>query len=158
MPVTASYLTFVLDQLSGLRGVSSRRMFGGVGLYQDGLFFGAIDDDVMFLRVDDATRPEFTQRGSQALRPVASKPDMVMEAYYQVPGDILDDPESLHQWAQRAIAIARANPTAKQRKAGAGAKATKQRAPAGKSAGAHGKQPKKAQKTASAARKSSRRS
>jgi hypothetical protein len=66
---------------------------------------------MLYLRVDDTTRPEYRARGSAPLRPVASKPDMVMEAYYQVPGDIMDDPEALNAWARKAIAIARANPS-----------------------------------------------
>ena len=115
MPVTPSFLTFVLDQLSGLSGVESRRMFGGVGLYYDGLFFGAIDDDMLYLRVDESTRPMYVERGSTPLRPVASKPDMVTEAYYQVPGEILDDPELMHAWSQRAIAVVRANPSKKKK-------------------------------------------
>src|SRR3954468_700649 len=118
MPVTPSYLMFVLDQLSALSGVSSRRMFGGVGLYCDDLFFGAIDDDMLYLRVDDSTRPEYLLRGGTPLRPVASKPDMTMEAYYLVPSEILDDPELLHAWSQRAIAIARANPSKKKSASG----------------------------------------
>jgi DNA transformation protein and related proteins len=116
MPVTPSYLTFVLDQLAALPGISSRKMFGGVGVYYDGLFFGAVDDDTLYLRVDDSTRPAYRERGSTPLRPVASKPDMVMEAYYEVPGDILDDPEALHAWAHKAIEIARANPSKKKKK------------------------------------------
>jgi DNA transformation protein len=123
MPVTPSYLTFVLDQLAALPGISSRKMFGGVGVYYDGVFFGAVDDDTLYLRVDESTRPAYQERGSTPLRPVASKPDMVMEAYYEVPGDILDDPEALHAWARKAIEIARANPSkSKKKRKVAGAK------------------------------------
>lgn len=113
MSVTASYLTFVLDQLSGLAGVSSRRMFGGIGLYCEGAFFGLIDDDVVYFRVDDTTRPEFVQRGSRPFVPVASKPDLVSNSYFQLPDEILDDPDLLATWAKRATAVARAKAKAK---------------------------------------------
>lgn len=59
MSVSPSYKAYVLDQLSAAGAVTARSMFGGVGLYCQGLFFGLIDDDTLYLKVDDATRPEF---------------------------------------------------------------------------------------------------
>jgi hypothetical protein len=65
MAVSSGYQTFVLDQLRPtLPGVRAKRMFGGVGLYADELFFALIDDDVLYLKVDDETRPDFERRGS----------------------------------------------------------------------------------------------
>ena len=67
MAVSPGYQTFVLDQLRRvLPGVRAKRMFGGVGLYADDLFFALIDDDVLFLKADDETRGDFERRG---LRP-----------------------------------------------------------------------------------------
>jgi DNA transformation protein and related proteins len=82
MAVTSSYLTYVLDQLAGLGEVVAKRMFGGMGLYYSGAFFGLIDDDIVYLRVDDASRPEFVARGMPAFRPVRSKPELVSVSYY----------------------------------------------------------------------------
>lgn len=110
MPVTASYLTYVIDQLGGARVAAARRMFGGVGLYQGELFFGAVDDDVVFLRVDDESRPRYVQRGMRPLRPVKSKPDMVMENYYEVPADVLDDADELQVWVRHAVTAAASAP------------------------------------------------
>jgi len=115
MSVTSSYLTYVLDQLGG--DVRARRMFGGIGLYQGELFFGAVDDDVVYLRVDDASRSAYIERGMVPLRPVKSKPEMVMEAYYQLPSEVLDDAEELHAWLRQALAAAAAAPK-KKRNAG----------------------------------------
>ncbi|HET9958793.1 MAG TPA: TfoX/Sxy family protein [Polyangiaceae bacterium] len=112
MAVTPSYLSYVLDQFSGAGEVVSRRMFGGVGLYRDGVFFGAVDDDAVYMRVDEATRPEYERRGMPMLRPLKSKPDLVMQAYFQLPPEILDDREVLHEWLERAVraAVAAAKP------------------------------------------------
>ncbi|HKP58789.1 MAG TPA: TfoX/Sxy family protein [Polyangiales bacterium] len=125
MAVTSSYLTYVLDQLSGLGEVVAKRMFGGIGLYSGGAFFGLIDDDIVYLRVDDASRPEFVARGMPAFRPVRSKPELVSVSYYQVPGEVLEDAEQLVGWARHARDVARqAAPQKKRvRKAGAAAKA-----------------------------------
>jgi DNA transformation protein and related proteins len=108
MPVTPSYRDYVADQLAALRGLVVKRMFGGVGLYCEQLMFGVTDDDVVYLRVDDETRPVFVKRGMPALRPVRNK---VSENYFALPEDVLVDSEELMRWAKRAIRAA-GSPTA----------------------------------------------
>jgi DNA transformation protein and related proteins len=105
MSVSADFHSYVLEQLALLRGVSSRRMFGGVGLYCDGLFFGLIDDDVLYLKVDDSNRSDYTSRGMDAFRPFKDKPLYSM-TYFQVPADVLEDAEMLAQWARKSCAVA----------------------------------------------------
>ena len=61
MSVSSDYLDFVLDQLRPFGHVVARRMFGGVGLYCDGFFFGIIDDTVYF-KVDDTNRADYEAR------------------------------------------------------------------------------------------------
>jgi DNA transformation protein and related proteins len=105
MSVSADFHSYVLEQLALLRGVSSRRMFGGVGLYREGLFFGLIDDDVLYLKVDDSNRSDYTARGMDAFRPFKDKPLYSM-TYFQVPADVLDEAELLVQWARKSCAVA----------------------------------------------------
>lgn len=105
MSVTADYLAFVLEQLAGLGRVSSRRMFGGAGLYHDGLFFGLIDDDVLYFKVGDSNRGDFEACGKGPFQPFPDRPEAVMN-YYEVPGEVLEDPELLITWARKAIAVA----------------------------------------------------
>jgi len=126
MPVSTSYLTFVLDQLAplGAGAVTSKRMFGGIGLYFESTFFGIVDDDIVYLKVDDASRPEYEQREMPPFCPVASKPAMVSKNYYQLPGEILDDPELLVVWAKRALQAAR-SPSKRARKKPAGPKSAR---------------------------------
>ena len=107
-PTSPSYLTFVIDQLAALRDVTSARMFGGTGLYRDEAIFGLIAEDILYFKVDDTTRGEYEQRGMPALRPVASKPQLVSKNYYQVPADVIDDAETLCEWARRAVSAAHA--------------------------------------------------
>ena len=53
------FTAFVLDQLAGLGDVTTRSMFGGVGLYRGDLFFAIVARDVLYLKVDDETRESF---------------------------------------------------------------------------------------------------
>lgn len=105
MPVTPSYRTFVLEQLSRLGPVSARAMFGGLGLYHDGLFFGLVDDDTLYLKVDDNTRGDYEAAGMSPFRPSADEGPSL--GYYEVPGDVLEDRGTLREWAAKAVEVAR---------------------------------------------------
>lgn len=112
MTVTQSYREYIAEQLASLGVVTLKRMFGGVGLYYDGKMFGLIDDDTVYLRVDDATRPDYSDRGMPPFRPMKREPSKVSLNYYQVPGDVIDDAESMVAWARRAVSASR-QPTAR---------------------------------------------
>ena len=107
MPVSSDFLNYVLEQLAGLGGVRARRMFGGVGLYCEELFFALVDDDVLYLRVNDDNRPDYAARGMRQFRPNADRPQLAM-SYYEVPAEVLEDPAQLVDWAERSVAAARA--------------------------------------------------
>ena len=105
MAVSPNYREYVLEQLSGLGPVAARAMFGGLGLYHDGMFFGLVDDDTLYLKVDDTTRPAYEAAGMGPFRP--SDDDGPSMGYYEVPGDVLESREELREWAGRAVDVAR---------------------------------------------------
>lgn len=105
MSVTPSFRTFVLEQLGRvLPDIRARNMFGGVGLYSGVLFFALIDDDTLYFKVDDATRGDFEARGMGPFRPTGSGGEVMQ--YYEVPSDLLEEPDALRAWAERALAVA----------------------------------------------------
>lgn len=103
MPVSEDYLQFVLDQLADVKGVYARRMFGGAGLYREGIMFGLVADDRAYLRVDDSNRASFEDAGSGPFHPYGAK---AMMPYYEVPVDVLEDPGDFCAWAREALAAA----------------------------------------------------
>jgi TfoX/Sxy family transcriptional regulator of competence genes len=72
MRVSEGFKALVLDNLTELGDVIPRSMFGGVGLYCHGLFFGIIAADVMYLKVDAANRSDFERAGMQPFKPSGS--------------------------------------------------------------------------------------
>lgn len=80
-------------------------MFGGVGIYAGNLFFALIADDTLYFKVDDSNRPDFEARDMGPFRPFGETGEVMQ--YYCVPEELLDDPESLGAWAEKAIAVAR---------------------------------------------------
>ncbi len=126
MAVSQEFLDYVLEQLSGLGAIRHRRMFGGVGLYCGELFFGLIDNDTLFLKVDDLNRPDFDRRGMPPFRPYPDRPDASI-GYRQAPAEVVEDAETLVVWAGRSVEVAAA---AKKPKAGKkGTKASGRRKP-----------------------------
>ncbi len=105
MSVSDDYCDFVLEQLAAAGRVVSKRMFGGVGLYLDGLFFALIDDDTLYFKTDDSNRPRFQRAGSQPFCPYPDRPDYQM-GYWQVPAEVLEDAGELLAWAREALAVA----------------------------------------------------
>ena len=76
-----------------------------------------ISDDALYVRADDAMRPEFESLGMAPFRPFEEHGPVM--SYYQLPEEVLEEPERLRQWAERAIAGAaiarRRNPRKAQR-------------------------------------------
>jgi len=105
MAVSESFRTFVVDQLSRVApGVRSRRMFGGLGIYSNDVFFAVADDDVLYFKVDDSNRGDFEARGLGPFRPYG--PDGEAMQYYEIPADLLEDTDALAPWVDKAIAVA----------------------------------------------------
>ena len=115
MTVSADFLAYVLDQLGQLGGVSSRRMFGGVGLYCDEFFFGLIAEDTLYLRVDDANRGDYTARGAAPFRPYADRPELSM-SYFEAPAAVLEDARRLAEWARRSVEAAQRAPPPREKR------------------------------------------
>lgn len=115
MTVSADFLAYVLDQLQALGGVSSRRMFGGAGLYCDEFFFGLISDDTLYLRVDDSNRADYAARGAAPFRPYADRPELSM-SYFEAPAEVLEDARQLAEWARRSVAAAMRAPPPREKR------------------------------------------
>ncbi len=104
LTVSAAFKSFVLDQLEELGDVTPRSMFGGVGLYHRGVFFGILARDTLYLKVGDSNRADYTRAGMKAFTPYADRSGSMK--YYAVPLEILESPTDLAVWAGKAIAVA----------------------------------------------------
>ncbi len=107
MSVSSDYLAYIIDQLRPFGAVTARRMFGGIGLYADGYFFGIIDDTVFF-KVDDSNRADYQARGCRQFTFEMEKSGrrIVSMGYFAVPEEVLEDPDELKLWARKSLAVA----------------------------------------------------
>jgi DNA transformation protein len=90
----------VLDKLSVIGDITRRPMFGGYGLYWRDTIFGIVFGDRLYLKVDEQSKDDFMSRGMGPFRPNERQ---TLKSYFEVPSDVLDDPEALLSWAGEAI-------------------------------------------------------
>jgi DNA transformation protein len=119
--VTEGFLAFVLEQLDAVGPLTSKRMFGGVGLYAGDLFFALLAGDVLYLKADESTRGLIEAAGARPFQPYADRPGGGgTMRYYSVPANVLEDTDTLTAWATRSVAVARAQragpPTTRKRR------------------------------------------
>ena len=105
MTVSDSFRTFILDQIGRVTTrVRAKSMFGGVGVYSGDYFFALIDDDVLYLKVDDTNRPDFVAKGMKPFAPFGDGGEVMQ--YYRLPEELLDDTDELKPWVDKAISVA----------------------------------------------------
>lgn len=107
-----------VEMLSPLGPVRVRRMFGGQGLYVDGLFVAIVDDGQLFLKSDDANRARFDAAGCAHFTFPKDGED-VITSYRRPPEDALESPPLMLPWARLALEAALRAANAKAAKAAA---------------------------------------
>jgi DNA transformation protein len=102
-------LAHLRELLEPLGALTTRPMFGCLGLYNDGLFFGLVADDVLYLKADAQTQDAFTAAGCAPF--VYDGADgRVATSYWNVPAAALDSSDDLLPWARLALAAAARKP------------------------------------------------
>jgi DNA transformation protein len=104
-PARNEFADYVLELMAGWAPVSARRMFGGHGLYREGLMFALIADDQLYFKTDAANAAQFERAGS---RPFVyeSKERTVQMSYWSAPEGCLESPAEMGEWCQSAYAAA----------------------------------------------------
>lgn len=98
MNASPEYLNFVLEQLSPVGDVNGRAMFGGYGIFHEGLMFALISEDTLYFKVNESNRDMYKR--------TQSNPFPQGISYWEVPTDVLEENTKLHEWANISIRIA----------------------------------------------------
>lgn len=109
------FAEFVIELLGAVGTVTSRRMFGGRGIYCDGLMFALISSDVLYLKTDEQSRPQFESAGSEPFTFVAARGRKMVTSYWRMPDEAMDSAALAAPWARAAFesALRKANAAAK---------------------------------------------
>ncbi|MFA5877385.1 MAG: TfoX/Sxy family protein [Candidatus Paceibacterota bacterium] len=92
------------DLLSHMEGLGSRAMFGGYGLYLDGIIFGIIAEDALYLKVDDTNRKEYESFGSSPFTYQKKEKEYAM-SYWVIPEEIMENRERLAELIMQSVHI-----------------------------------------------------
>ena len=101
---------FIRELFAPFGPVTIKRMFGGAGIWSDGLMFALMFDGAIFLKVDESSIPDFEREGSKPFVYTRAKSKgrvgRASLSYWRLPERLYDDPDELAVWAARALAIA----------------------------------------------------
>ena len=107
MKSSKDYLDYVLiGPLHYVEGITSRPMFGGFGIYKDGIFFALIDSDQLYFKADESTEKDYKDLGSQQFTYEMKGKSNTMD-YWSVPEEIMSDPDGSRTWALKAFEVAK---------------------------------------------------
>ena len=96
----------IAELLAPLGGVSIRRMFGGRGVFKDGVMFALLSSrGVFYFRADEETVPAFLAEGCEQWTPEMGGRKSAMP-YWRAPERLFDEPEDFAEWARVAYAAA----------------------------------------------------
>ncbi len=105
MAKSNEFVELVLESLRAFGPVTTRRMFGGWGIYREGVFFALIADDTLYFKSDDETRAQF-ERASPGPFTFEKKGERIVTHYYAVPEDAFEDADVMAKWARLGYAAA----------------------------------------------------
>jgi DNA transformation protein len=108
------FVEHCLELLSPLGPVRARRMFGGWGLYADGLFVALIAAERLYLKAEAGTRERFAAAGCEPFTYGADGKPVTL-GYWTAPPEALESPALMQPWARLALQAALA---ARAKKAG----------------------------------------
>jgi DNA transformation protein len=104
MPVTEAAVQSLLAPISAVRPITSRKMFGGIGIYCDGVFFAVIDDDRLYFKVGEGNLADY--EALSAAQWTIDGPNGGPMPYREVPTEILNAADILGDWVDKAVRVA----------------------------------------------------
>lgn len=105
MRVKSELANYVEEQLAFLGRISTKSIFGGIGIFVDERLLGIVMEDKLYLHTDASNLGAYQGRGMPQFKPYPNAFDLTTD-HHQVPADIVDDPVQLKRWGEQALAAA----------------------------------------------------
>lgn len=105
MSLTTDEIAFATELFADLGGITTRRMMGGLCLYQDGTIFAMVHTELgILLKGAPAFVPELQAAGCTQWTYTRETGKTSAMPYWSLPEGAEDDPELACDWARRALA------------------------------------------------------
>jgi DNA transformation protein len=99
------FVSYVVDMLQTIGPVYAKKMFGGHGIFLEGLMFALIADNELFLKADTESEDEFRERGLQPFT-YNKKGKLIKMSYYQAPEEAMEDSDMMNEWGNKGYSAA----------------------------------------------------
>ena len=106
MALSAEYLAFIKDQMSGFGPVFIKRMFGGAGVSLDAVNFAIIADEILYLKSDAVTDPDFAAENLEPFNYKGRNGKRMQMSYRRAPPRVMDDADEMTLWCRKAFEAA----------------------------------------------------
>jgi DNA transformation protein len=103
MAVSSEHMEFIADQLGPIGPIQMKRMFGGMGLYIEGMMFGVIFGETLYFKADEMNRADYEAENMGPFTYAMSNGKSGSISYYEVPERLYDDADELLDWARKAV-------------------------------------------------------
>ncbi|GGF08574.1 hypothetical protein GCM10011611_12520 [Aliidongia dinghuensis] len=87
--------------------VEAKRLFSGYALYRDGTLFGLVMRERVYFKTGPGNLADYHAAGMPPFQYTRSNGRVIATHHYEVPPAVLDDPDELALWADKALAVAR---------------------------------------------------
>ena len=106
MPRRSETVEYLVELMRPWGAVTAKSMFGGWGLYREGLFFAIVADDVLYLKTDDETRATFEAERLDPFVFRSKDGTSTAMSYRRAPDEALENPDEMARWAGLAYGAA----------------------------------------------------
>lgn len=97
---------YLRELFASFRPVDVRRMFSGAGIFAEGVMFGLVIDEVIYLKVGEDNAADFERENLPPFQYRRKGGHQAVMSYRRMPVRLYDDPEALAQWAAKALQVA----------------------------------------------------
>lgn len=99
------FVNYVKETFAHFGPIQSRKMFGGYGIFHQGLMFALISDEQLYLKVDEKSKPLFIELDLEPFTYIKqNKP--VQLSYFAAPETIFEDEQEALYWVNQAFQAA----------------------------------------------------
>ena len=104
MSISDADIAFVKDHFAGVGTLTTRKMFGGLSIYADGVIFALIiSTGALMIKAKGALASDLAAQGSQQFIHDGKDDKRVAMPYWTLPDPAMDEPELACDWARRSL-------------------------------------------------------
>src|SRR5207237_5074687 len=96
----SSFQEHLAELFEPLGGVVFRKMFGGLGIFRDGIMFALVADDVLYMKVDGTTQAAYAAEGSGPFVYAGMRGKATPLPYWRIPERLFEEPDEFVEWAR----------------------------------------------------------